>query len=308
MYMARLRWNPAQLNTLMVLMVCPLFGVAMLTVYNMQATAHITFNGASNYLITGGFGPNQVAAVLGMGIVLAYMLALGGHLKPTSKLLISGALIVMAGQSFMTFSRNGIYSSVVACFAGAPFLIADRQTRMRILVGVPLVLLIFAFVLFPVLDGFTDGKLSDRFKVTDSSHRDDIVFREFDIWMANFLAGVGPGMGMYLRGDLWDAAAHTEFSRLLAEHGLFGLGALLLYPALFLSAFRDAKGRVHKGLVVCCMAWAVSFMAVNAMRLAAPGFMFGLACVGLSQASPRLPVRLARPRQLAAEPSLVPSH
>lgn len=282
LFMAGLRWTASQLYDLLVIMVCPLFGVAVITVYNMGTAANLKFNGASNYLVTGGFGPNQVSAALGLGVMLAFILVTSAPMKALAKTFLIGALFLMVAQCFMTFSRNGMYSSIIACFAGAPFLISDPKIRSRILLGVPVLVLVFALVVFPILDNITDGKLSDRFQNTEGSHREDIVSREFEIWMANFVMGVGPGMGMYLRGDLWDAAAHTEFSRLLAEHGLLGLGALALYPALFLSAFRDASSRVHKGLVVCCIVWSACFMAANAMRLAAPGFVFGLACVGVS--------------------------
>lgn len=281
LYMAHLRWTAAQFHALLILMICPLFGIAGLTVYNMQAITKLTFNGASNYIVTGGFGPNQVSAALGLGAILTVILITSSQQKATSRLLLAGALLLMIGQCFMTFSRNGIYSSVLATFAGAPFLISDPKARIRVLIGVPLLVLVFVFGVFPILDGITDGKLSARFQNTDSSHRDEIAFRELDIWMENFVAGVGPGMGRYLREDLWDAAAHTEFSRLVAEHGLLGFGALLLYPVIFLIAFQDAGGRVHKGVVVCCVAWAVCFMMTNAMRMVAPSFVFGLACVKL---------------------------
>jgi uncharacterized membrane protein YGL010W len=75
------------------------------------------------------------------------------------------------------------------------------------------------------------------------------------------------------------ASSHTEFSRLLAEHGLFGLGALLLLALMTAQRFRQAQTPVSRAMVLSMMGWSLLFMAHSAMRLAAPAFLFGLAFV-----------------------------
>jgi hypothetical protein len=71
-------------------------------------------------------------------------------------------------------------------------------------------------------------------------------------------------------------AAHTEYSRLLAEHGLLGLMALLLLGLMFLQAFRRAPTPYAKGLTLAFMVWALAEMCHAAMRIAAISFLFAL--------------------------------
>ena len=55
-----------------------------------------------------------------------------------------------------------------------------------------------------------------------------ILLADLELWARNPILGVGPGMAAWGREEILDAriSAHTEFSRLLAEHGLFGAAAL----------------------------------------------------------------------------------
>lgn len=263
---------------LMLVMIGPIFGIAMLTVYNISTVPiEIEYSNRSNYFVTGGFGPNQVSAALGLGIVLGALVVLAGKLPQTSRTLVTGAILLFLSQAALTFSRNGLYCGVGASLLAAPFLLQDPRVRQRFLVAVPALALLFVFAVMPMLDGITGGAMSRRLEETSSTGRDEIIAGELALWRENPVFGVGPGLGRYVRGDMWEAAAHTEFSRLLAEHGVFGLASLLLYPALALNAFFAAKTRLGKAAVVAGVTWSLSFMLVNAMRMAAPSLLFGLA-------------------------------
>src|SRR5690606_21380738 len=71
-------------------------------------------------------------------------------------------------------------------------------------------------------------------------------------------------------------SAHTEYTRMLAEHGMFGLVALGCLLALgtvpVLRRQRPGERGVHLALVF----WAFAFFVVSAFRLAAPAFLLGL--------------------------------
>jgi O-antigen ligase len=108
----------------------------------------------------------------------------------------------------------------------------------------------------------------------------DIVRDDLRIFKEHPFLGVGTGMAvgyryLYYRG----AAAHTEFSRMLAEHGLLGLAAIFL---LIVIAIRNVKAENHrqdKAVAVSLVLWSIAFMFINAMRLVAPAFLFGLTSV-----------------------------
>ncbi len=77
------------------------------------------------------------------------------------------------------------------------------------------------------------------------------------------------------------AAAHTEYTRLLAEHGLLGLGALALMAMIAAGNLRRAPTRLDKALAAGMLAYSLLFMAVDGMRLSATSFAFGVSGVRL---------------------------
>ena len=65
------------------------------------------------------------------------------------------------------------------------------------------------------------------------------MYADLFIFVNNPIFGVGPGIGYYERlnhGLSQRVSAHTEYSRLLAEHGIAGIFVLLfiLYKSFFI--------------------------------------------------------------------------
>jgi hypothetical protein len=91
--------------------------------------------------------------------------------------------------------------------------------------------------------------------------------------------GVGPGMATELRDELGTRGiAHTEFTRMVAEHGTLGALAFVLLIVLTLRTLRRTVGLIPKAFVAALLAWAALFLAIDAMRLVAPSVVVGLAC------------------------------
>jgi O-antigen ligase len=295
---------------LLVLALGPIFGIAVLTVYNLATVPiEVEFTNRSNYFVTGGFGPNQVSAALGLGIVLGVLLVLAGRLPAFSRLLLAGCVLFFVSQSALTLSRNGLYCGIGSGLLATPFLLTDPKVRRRFVVAVPILSALFVFAVLPALDSVTDGGVSRRLDETSSTGRDEILAGELELWRQNPVFGVGPGVARYVRGDVWEAAAHTEFSRLLAEHGLFGLAALLLYPVMALATFLSAKTGLSRATVVAGVSWSLSFMLVNAMRMAAPSLLFGMAFLRIEpERTPRPCRRPARVQHGSMPPLARPSY
>jgi len=81
-------------------------------------------------------------------------------------------------------------------------------------------------------------------------------------------------MRQFLLGE--KIAAHTEFTRLVAEHGILGLFALLIALYLGWSTFKQARNIHHRALVASLLVYTLLFMLVNAFRIVIPAFAFGL--------------------------------
>ena len=260
----------------------PLLGVAAIAIRRTVSATAIHFTQESNIVTSGGFGPNQVSAVLGLGAFLALFYVLHGRIRlPLSlRVMALAVMAVLATQSALTLSRGGVVTAGAAAAVATVYLVQDRRIRGRILQMAPLLFVVGAYVVTPRLDEFTGGALSKRFQDTSMGSRRELFAAEMRVWRDHPVFGAGPGMAKPARdapGVL--AASHTEFSRLLAEHGLFGLGGLLLLALLTAQRFRQARTPVSRAMVLSMMGWSLLFMAHSAMRLAAPSFLFGLAFV-----------------------------
>jgi O-antigen ligase len=183
------------------------------------------------------------------------------------------------------------------------YLARDGRSRAT-LIAVVLVLGTFgSYVVVPRLQEFTSGRLVERYSDLNSTNRSKIASFDLEIFAAHPVLGIGPGMARGLREEIGAfGAAHTEFTRMLAEHGLLGAGAILALLALAIRVVVGARDQRARGITLALIVWAALFMLINAMRLAAPSFLFGLAC-GVSYAS--LPVRPRPSPPPAAAPGRV---
>lgn len=256
----------------------PLAGLAAMAVVSSYLSGPIEFGGESNFETSGGFGPNQVSTVLGLGTLLAMLALLRGRWKAGSRTALAVCAAVCCVQSVMTFSRGGMYGLLGALALGLPFLARDQRSLYRLLVLVGLFAGAGYFVILPQLDRYTGGALEARFSDTRTARREGIAEADIQVALEHPLWGVGPGASRYAREEIGadGAPAHTEWSRLLAEHGAFGALAVLCLAGMFFSALRSAAPGWPRAVVVCLGAWSALTMYHNAMRVAAPSFLFGL--------------------------------
>ena len=111
------------------------------------------------------------------------------------------------------------------------------------------------------------------------SGRDEIFLADLEVFSDNALTGVGPGMSHQVRSQTLgiDAAAHIEYSRMLAEHGLFGAIAIMILLIFPLQYFFGLKSIDDKILMIMCLSFVFVTLGHAAMRTAASGFVYGLA-------------------------------
>jgi O-antigen ligase len=293
-----LELSAARVQRLFLSLIAPVIGVATVTVFAILTNPDIRFTGESNVETSGGFGPNQVASTLGLGALLALFCVLEDRWSRMFRGIMFGALVLMLSQSAMTFSRGGLYNAAGAAILACAFLLKERRVRLKFLGVAALLFGLATYVILPRFDEFTGGTLSARFQDTNTTNRAEIFQIDLEIWKEHFWLGVGPGQGdRYRRAEFQggrDATAHTEFSRLLAEHGLFGASALIL---LFVMAFKNVKAARtprSRAIVVATVAWSMLYMTNAAMRLAAPAFMVGLTFATFVSAEASVPALTRR--------------
>ncbi len=276
-FFSQLQLATEQLYGLFIALLGPIVGIAAVALFAIVTAADLNFGSEANFLASGGFGPNQVSAVLGLGALLSFWYVIKEKLNWGVKVVMFGVTILLAAQSALTFSRGGLYNAAGAVILAALFLGKDARSRMKIMLSTALIVVVGYCFVGPQLDAFTGGTLLERFQDTSLTGRELIIQADLRIWLENPLWGVGPGQSAALHEMLFrDSAAHTEFSRLLSEHGLLGLAALLLLVAMAVQNLRRAPDARAKAMAASMIGWSFIFMFSVAMRLVVPSFIFAL--------------------------------
>lgn len=251
----------------------------------------IEFGTESNFQASGGFGPNQVSTVIGLAIFLL-MVGLFYKAYLINSLLVDilfMGLFVVRGLA--TFSRGGMIGAVIGGIILMGYTaVASRRPSVYAA--------IFSFLLFAgglgaivwnYVNEQTEGRLEYRYEGKNyltgkqkdlTSGRTDIMLSELSLFYQNPIFGIGPGMGTLLVTNKAGRAAHShsEYTRLLAEHGAFGILALLiLIVAPLIQIFK--LPRAHRPLPMAIFVFVLFTLSHSAMRLAIPGFFYGLCLI-----------------------------
>lgn len=284
-FSSHLRLTFANISKILLFLIGPIFGIAAIAIESTLSTSSIRFSTTSNFITSGGFGPNQVSAMLGLGALLCFLYVLKASAGGQFRWVFAIAVIVFATQSALTFSRTGLYLGASAAFVAALYLTRDARTRVGLVLMTAIFAIIANYIIVPGLNDYTNGAFAQRFQESNLSSRDALFFADFQVWIENPIIGVGPGGGKSLRAQLAfgqhkpsidKIAAHTEFSRMLAEHGLFGFVALLILFKMAIHNARRYQNIETKAIVVPLLTWSFLFMLVSAMRVVAPAFFIGL--------------------------------
>lgn len=282
-----MRGDMAQLVSVGKGMVGPIAGVGFLAFFSL-ATTDAAFGSNSNFVGSGGYGPNQVSCMLALGALFYSLMYFLENKSWMLRLLFKVMGLWLVVQSAMTFSRTGLYLIVGSLGAASVLLVRSKEMGPKlllILLGIGL----GSAVVFPVINSYTDGKLAERFADKNLTGRDTIADMDMQVFRENMVLGVGPGVSPLARARLGDNhAAHTEYTRLLSEHGILGFFALCLLFVMPVIGFWRARGPLEQAIVAALSVWSFGFMAGTGMRLAAPSFLIGLVQAGvLSGVGPR---------------------
>jgi O-antigen ligase len=280
LFFSSVRSAAFDLEWLVLSLLAPILGVLAICAYSTLSAGQIAFYAESNFVTSGGFGPNQVSAVLGLGALLALLVALQSSHTFLRGIFLGLTLAILV-QDVLTFSRGGVLNALICTGILGVHLISQPRVRLASLTILTLFVFLGSTVIFPRLNEWTGGALQERYVGTSMGLRQSIVEEELRLWREHPMLGVGPGMAKYYRSNFLglEVAAHTEFTRLLAEHGIFGGLALLVLLGLAARAYLLAPTALQKAWVAAFVAWAFAEMSHSAMRIAAISLLFGLAVI-----------------------------
>jgi hypothetical protein len=280
LYFSQITFDQDALRRLLWCVVIPILGVGALTAYGIVSAEQIVFTGESNFMTSGGFGPNQVSAILGLGGGLFLLLFLTGKGTLLRFICVTFGLGLLV-LSTLTFSRGGMYNTAIMMALASVHYVRSPRGRVAITLMLLVIGLVGGYLIFPRLNAFTGGMLEERFSDLDLTLRGQIAQADLRLWLDNPALGVGPGLSSVGRilslGK--EIAAHTEYSRMLAEHGTAGLLALFILLLMSIRAYMRAPSVEAQTWVAALLAWPLMEMSHAAMRVVAISFLFGLALV-----------------------------
>ncbi len=267
--------------------VAPILTVNTVATVSTASLGSADFSGGlSNVQASGGYGPNQVSALIGVGAMLCVFLVFLDR-RPVLRVMAATLAIWFLAQSALTFSRGGSFNLAVALIIALPFFLRSAQMAVRFFTVAAVVGVIIWFAMIPAIQSMTGGQFGERFTSSDPTLRTDLMRLELETWSDNVALGIGVGMmertdsdrGAADRGELPKLPAHTEYTRLLAEHGLLGLAVIVALVALAIRAVRTQVLPVARILAVMLVVWCASEVAHSATRLALVPYLFGLAAL-----------------------------
>ncbi|WP_152287192.1 O-antigen ligase family protein [Flavicella marina] len=284
-------------NTLLeglVFMVFPIFSMISYMYFRTPDLKEIVFRGSANFETSGGFGPNQVATVIGLGMfILAVLVFLNKKLSGYVFLDVI-FLIYFTYRGLLTFSRGGIFTGAIAFFIFVLFMFFYKKDLIKIIFKYVLIGFVALVAIWLYTSDVTGGMLDNRYtgknargeqKEDITSGRLDIMSTQFENFYKSPWFGIGVGNGKYLRMESDEgvtAASHNEATRLIEEHGFLGVLILMILILVPTVHFINSSNYQRAFLISFYVFW---FLTINhsAMRIAFPGFIYGLSLIKITR-------------------------
>lgn len=240
----------------------------------------------SNYLTSGGFGPNQVSTVLGLAMFVAFVRLFLASATRKLQLINAALVVIFAYRCIITFSRGGMYTglAMIIIFLGMMYLLLDTKGKGK-LVFLSGLSVLAGLMIFTYSSIQTGGLIEKRYanenargveKEDASSGRGELAATEWEMFIDNPYLGVGVGRNKEIRLEETGiaAATHSEISRMLAEHGSLGLLGLLILLVTPVVLYMSDRTQIFALLFMVFWALTINHAA---MRIAAPAFVYALA-------------------------------
>ncbi|MES2806296.1 MAG: O-antigen ligase family protein [Bacteroidota bacterium] len=295
LYTFRCKISLADMNQILLSMGLPILScMVYLTLYSPNVRDVVTST-QSNFETSGGYGPNQVATVLGLGMFVFFSRVI---LDSKTKFQIAINLIIALNITYrgmLTFSRGGIITGFLMIVLLLLFLYFKSNFGGRVKLNYIIVLLgLVIFATWTYTSFQTGGLINKRYANQDASGRvkesqftgrEDVAQDEINTFLKNPIFGAGVGKGAEIRKNETGVTvlSHDEITRMLAEHGSLGILALLILFFTPLVLYLENKFNMF---LLCFVAFW--FLTINhaAMRIAAPAFVYSLSLLNVQLGLP----------------------
>lgn len=274
-----------QVNNLLLVMGLPIVScMVYLTLFTPNLKEVLTGTGSNGYT-SGGFGPNQVATALGLGMFIFFSRII---LNSRTKLFLIINLILVLNISYrglLTFSRGGMITGFFMIILLLISIYINSKNRGKFkLIYVVAIISIACLSIWSYTQLTTGGLIGKRYANEDAlgrekkskfTGREEIAKNEIDAFLANPFFGIGVAKATEYRYEITGetVASHSEITRMLAEHGSLGLAMLLILFFTPIILYLDNKQHIF---MFCFLFFWLLTINHAAMRTAAPSFVYAL--------------------------------
>lgn len=245
----------------------------------------VVTNTQSNFETSGGFGPNQVSTILGLGIFLFFIKVILNSKTIGIRNINIFFFLFITFRGIVTFSRGGVITGFVMIIIVVILLLVFTRSQVKSKV---VSLVVFGLIALSGVWAYssiqTSGLIDKRYankdakgKVKESklTGREKLIESEFNMFLDNPFFGIGVGKNKEYREQTTgiEAASHNEITRMLAEHGMFGLFGLIILLVTPMVLYLNNKQNIFVFSFVVFWLLTINHAA---MRLAAPAFIYAL--------------------------------
>lgn len=247
----------------------------------------VEFDAHSNFMTSGGYGPNQVSMIFGYGVLMLILLNYYRQTFSGWTWLDYCLIVLLLFRALITFSRGGVLGAALALVV---FLLLNmlgkskvknfgRRAVLYIVIGVGV------YFLWGYTNRLTNYQLEVRYDTTQETGNGDqlttgrllLLQHDLSIFREHPVLGIGPGKSKLENAGLIgrEVATHTEWTRMLAEHG--SLGLISLFLLLGVPIFHSFRRQINlKPLLLTFFILALFSSTHSAMRVSAISFLYAL--------------------------------
>mgnify|MGYP000600714135 CR=1 FL=1 len=267
-------------------MLLPIIVTTTYVVFYTPNLQEVVTGAEGNFAASGGFGPNQVSTVLGLGMFILFVRLFLTYNNKILQFIMYGVLAIVSFRALATLSRGGVLTAIIMCVLflfgflryAKPVVRTKSIVKIMLLIGIgSMVWLASIFATNEmVYNKYTSRNADGSIQEDVTTGRITILKTEIDMFESNPFFGIGAGMGKFYRGETMGklSASHNEITRLISEHGFFGILCIIL---LLLAAFNQYLKDPRNIFVLPLTFFWLLTISHSAMRIAAPGLIYGLA-------------------------------
>lgn len=280
-----------QIKTIINMLAYPLMATLVYMYLYTPSVKDVVTNTESNFETSGGFGPNQVSTILGLGIFLFFVKIVLSSKTVLIRNINVLFFVIITFRGIVTFSRGGVITGFVMIIIVVLLLLYYTKSQAKSKVVMLVVFGLFALVgIWSYSSIQTSGLIDKRYanqdargreKLSKLTGRERLIESEFKMFLDNPIFGIGVGKNKEYRLETTgiDAASHNEITRMLAEHGMFGLFGLIILLITPMVLYLNNQQNIF---VFSFVVFWILTINHSAMRLAAPAFVYALSLLKVS--------------------------